>query len=108
MCVYVCACACVRMYVCICNVICVGGEYAQVSPAVSDSAPEQFRVIHVTPISSTIDAHELCSYGWETENSSNRLNPHLICRKGMKFGAAHVASEAKAPKPIAEFLSTYL
>ena len=32
--------------------------------AVSDSAHEQFWVIHVTPTSWMIGAHEFCSYGW--------------------------------------------
>ena len=75
---------------------------------VSHSAPEQFRVIHVTPMSWTIGAHEFCSYGWVIENRTNRLNPHLACSKGMKFGAIHVTSEAKALQHIREFLSTYL
>ena len=51
--------------------------------AVSDSAPGQFRVIHVTPTFWTIGAHEFCSYGWVIETIQISDTP--------QFGAQQIA-----------------
>ena len=65
----------------LCSELGEGGRGESKRPMHAIIAPEQFRVIHVTPTSWTIGAHEFSSYGWVIENGTNRLNPISPARK---------------------------